>query len=75
MEKIDNAYLDLYRLYEGEPELYRDYFDKACESDLSGLYSADIRFGGARRFSKGEDAPRTGANNPSGILNAVADYA
>ena len=35
MEKINNAYLDLYRLYEGEPELYRDYYEKICGSSLS----------------------------------------
>lgn len=34
MERINNAYLDLYRLYEGEPELYQDYFEKLCDSSL-----------------------------------------
>ncbi len=34
MERINNAYLDLYRLYEGESGLYRDYYEKACGSDM-----------------------------------------
>ena len=35
MERINNAYLDLYRLYEGEPELYREYLDRKCGGNLS----------------------------------------
>jgi predicted aminopeptidase len=35
MEKINNAYLDLYRLYEGEPALYRDFLKQACSGDLA----------------------------------------
>ncbi|HOX31422.1 MAG TPA: aminopeptidase [Spirochaetales bacterium] len=34
MGRIDNAYLDLYRLYEGEPELYADYCERLCGADL-----------------------------------------
>ena len=34
MDKINNAYLDLYRLCEGEPQLYQDYFEKLCDSSL-----------------------------------------
>ena len=34
MERINNAYLDLYRLYEGEPDLYRDFYEKLCGSSL-----------------------------------------
>ena len=34
MDGLNNAYLDLYRLYEGEPSLYRDYYEKACYNDL-----------------------------------------
>jgi predicted aminopeptidase len=34
MEKINNAYLDLYRLYEGESELYADYEKAICDGDL-----------------------------------------
>jgi len=37
MEKINNAYLDLYRLYEGEPALYQDYLDKICNGDLAAF--------------------------------------
>ncbi len=35
MEKVNNAYLDLYRLYEGEPELYREFYEKICGRDLA----------------------------------------
>lgn len=34
MERINNAWLDLYRLYEGEPRLYEDYLDRICAGDL-----------------------------------------
>jgi len=34
MEKANNAYLDLYLIYEGEPELYKEYYDKACASSM-----------------------------------------
>jgi Predicted aminopeptidase len=34
MTRINNAYLDLYRLYEGESSLYRDFCQKACGGDL-----------------------------------------
>jgi predicted aminopeptidase len=34
MERINNAYIDLYRLYEGESSLYRDFYERACGSDL-----------------------------------------
>jgi hypothetical protein len=34
MEKLNNAYLDLYRIYEGEPELYKDYYEKICASSM-----------------------------------------
>jgi len=34
MDKINNAWLDLYRLYEGEPALYRNWYDKVDNGDL-----------------------------------------
>lgn len=34
MEKINNAFIDLYSLYEGEPKLYEDYLRIACSGDL-----------------------------------------
>jgi predicted aminopeptidase len=34
MGKINNAYIDLYRLYLGESSLYGDYLDKVCGGDL-----------------------------------------
>lgn len=34
MERVDNALLDLYRLYEGEPELYERCWREACAADL-----------------------------------------
>jgi len=37
MEKINNAWLDLYRLYEGEPALYEDWYDKVDHGDLKAF--------------------------------------
>jgi predicted aminopeptidase len=34
MGKINNAFIDLYALYEGEPRLYEDYLAAACGGDL-----------------------------------------
>jgi predicted aminopeptidase len=34
MGRIDNAYLDLYRLYEGDSPLYGEFCDKLCGGDL-----------------------------------------
>jgi predicted aminopeptidase len=34
MERINNAYIDLYRLYEGESTLYRDFYELVCGSDM-----------------------------------------
>lgn len=34
MAKVDNATLDLFRLYEGEPEKYRGFYEGECGSDL-----------------------------------------
>ncbi len=34
MDKINNAFIDLYALYEGEPRLYDDYLASACGGDL-----------------------------------------
>jgi predicted aminopeptidase len=34
METLNNAYIDLYRIYQGEPELYKDYYERICASSL-----------------------------------------
>lgn len=34
MDRVNNAFLDLYRLYEGEPQLYADYLRVVCAGDL-----------------------------------------
>jgi predicted aminopeptidase len=34
MDRINNAYIDLYRLYEGESPLYRDYYDKIARGAM-----------------------------------------
>lgn len=48
MERINNAYLDLYRLYEGEPELYADYYDKVCGRDMRRFIKAMSRIAEGR---------------------------
>ncbi len=40
--KLNNAYLDLYRLYEGEPALYAAYYDRACAKDLRAFVSTIV---------------------------------
>jgi predicted aminopeptidase len=37
MGKIDNAYIDLYRLYEGDSPLYGDFYDKICGGNLKAF--------------------------------------
>ena len=43
MDRVNNAYLDLYRLYEGEPALYADYLARACGGDLGRFIQAMSR--------------------------------
>ncbi|HUX38282.1 MAG TPA: aminopeptidase [Rectinemataceae bacterium] len=42
MARINNAWLDLYRLYEGEPALYRDWYEKVDKGDLRA-FVADMK--------------------------------
>jgi len=64
MDRINNAYIDLYRLYEGEPELYRDYYAKVCGSDMRAFISA------AARIAKTEADPKAAIRRE---LEALAD--
>jgi len=56
MDRIDNAWLDLYRLYEGEPALYREYFERISRSDLRA-FIADMA-GLAEKKGDPKDAMR-----------------
>lgn len=47
MEKINNAFIDLYRLYEGEPALYADYLRKVCGGDLRRFIGEAARLAAA----------------------------
>lgn len=49
MGKINNAWLDLYRLYDGESELYADYCRLVCKDDLSAFIAK------ARLLAKAKD--------------------
>ena len=40
MEKINNAYIDLFALYEGEPRLYDEYLREVCGGDLRSFIAA-----------------------------------
>ncbi len=51
MDRINNAWLDLYRLYEGEPALYRDWYEKVDKGDLRA-FVADMK-----ELAKGKTAP------------------
>ena len=69
MERINNAWLDLYRLYEGEPRLYEDYLDKACDGDLPRFIADMARL--AKRKGDPKDAMRAtlaaaGVASPAG---------
>lgn len=37
MGRVDNAYIDLYMLYEGEPGLYQRFFDRCADGDLAAF--------------------------------------
>jgi predicted aminopeptidase len=52
MERLNNAWLDLYRLYEGEPDLYRDYFDRVSGGDLRAF------IGDMATLAKGKTDPK-----------------
>jgi predicted aminopeptidase len=54
MEKINNAYLDLYRLYEGESALYRDFYDKACGGDMKRFIQSVARLASEARVAGGD---------------------
>jgi predicted aminopeptidase len=54
MEKINNAYLDFYRLYEGESSLYRDFYQKVCGSDMKTFIATVARIAKARGDPKAE---------------------
>jgi predicted aminopeptidase len=43
MDRINNAYIDLYRLYEGETPLYRDYYEKVAGGDMKAFIGAVSR--------------------------------
>jgi predicted aminopeptidase len=48
MERINNAWLDLYRLYEGEPGLYADYLRTVCSGDLRRFIAEATRLARAK---------------------------
>jgi len=52
MGKINNAYIDLYRLYEGESALYRDFYAKACGGDMRTFIQT------VARIAKGKGDPK-----------------
>ena len=55
MERLNNAYLDLYRLYEGEPELYADYLSKVSGGDLRRFVADMARLA---KEAKGKGGPK-----------------
>ena len=48
MDRINNAWLDLYRLYEGEPALYQDWYDKIDHGELRAFIADMTKLGKAR---------------------------
>jgi predicted aminopeptidase len=43
MDRINNAYLDLYRLYEGESSLYRDFYLRVSGGDMKAFIASVSR--------------------------------
>jgi predicted aminopeptidase len=54
MERINNAYIDLYRLYEGESSLYRDFYEKRCSGDMRLFIETVARIAKAKGDPKAE---------------------
>ncbi|MBL8967309.1 MAG: aminopeptidase [Spirochaetaceae bacterium] len=58
MARLNNAYLDLYRLYEGESGLYRDYFEKAAGGDLRRFVADMAALAGTKEKGGPKEAMR-----------------
>ena len=58
MGRIDNAYLDLYRLYEGDSPLYGEFYDKICGGDLKSFIQTISRIARDAGVAKGKDDPK-----------------
>jgi predicted aminopeptidase len=43
VDRINNAYLDLYRLYEGESSLYGDYYERVSGGDMKSFIASMSR--------------------------------
>jgi predicted aminopeptidase len=58
VDRINNAYLDLYRLYEGESALYRDYYEKVSKGSMRDFIAAMSRIakekGDPKELMRGE---------------------
>ncbi len=54
MGRINNAYIDLYRLYEGESSLYEDFYDKVCGGDMKAFIATVSRIAKAPGDPKAE---------------------
>lgn len=52
MARINNAYLDLYRLYEGDSPLYQEFYDRLCGGDMKAFIQA------VSRIAKGKGDPK-----------------
>jgi predicted aminopeptidase len=64
VDRINNAYLDLYRLYEGESSLYRDYYRKVAGGDMKSFIASMSRIakegGDPKELMRGELAASGG---------------
>jgi predicted aminopeptidase len=54
MDRINNAYLDLYRIYEGETSLYRDFYTRICGGDMRLFIQTISRIAKLKRDPKAE---------------------
>ena len=71
MGKINNAYIDLYRLYEGESPLYRDFYEKLCGSDMRRFIQTVARIANGQGRPQGRDAPPTRGHAERRAMTAI----
>jgi predicted aminopeptidase len=72
MERINNAYIDLYRLYEGEIPLYRDFYQKRCSSDMKLFIKTVARIASDASVAKAKGDPKVEMRRLLGVTESGA---
>ncbi len=66
MDKINNAWLDLYRLYEGESALYKEWYEKIDHADLKAFIVDMTRLAKAKAEPLASMQARLKGSDPTG---------